>query len=728
MMDRPEYLGVKEAAQFEGLSEDTLRTRCRRKHIILINCPDDGRRKRFPVSALSESARQAWLKAQTVAALQGMSGQSPASEQKPEQAIILAAERGKPLQPFLAFAPPTETERALHDAMPEIPEHLVPFINTWSRIAGNCANGTWRKHRATVLAGFMINHNGDYIRATAKIEGVGVSTIHQKLKVLKEVNHDAEIPRERKMAEFWRRILPKNRPGRSGYDFFSDDENSWQREKFLNLYLTQAKRSAPCAHRLLDAEIDAKQKAWGAGHAYQKPTLNQCRTLLKNVDLPTLTLAREGEEAYRNKCSPYIKRRPPENSGDFSVTDQKVFDVLCRDSSWRMGRIYMVNFLDVASWRRLGGAYGPAVSGDMVMEAAAHMLSGACVPGHVHMDLGREFVGKRFNGGLFSISGERLYAEAVGLWSRLGVEPVKAIGGNPQTKIIERWHGCIREFEQSFITYTGRNPQERPPRLALLEKQARDFKEGKAPPPPIPTVEQVIAAFEWWCVNTWNAGHRSKGRYLQGMTPDEAWNVKRPAAGFRTLTKSELEYYTADRRFLKIGRGGQVNLSLYGQTIEYTAPELFLHQGEDVEALVSRRALDQVTVIFPVVGGTDSCVARLKEELAWGSESRAEVKVRLRCINSVKGIVRRSVRTIGAAEAVLAEAPFLPTRALLDTMVAQQIVNPRQLFGTSAPAPGPRPEQEVSGAEWTMARLEKSGKGRFASDIVRKALEMEAES
>jgi hypothetical protein len=156
----------------------------------------------------------------------------------------------------------------------------------------------------------------------------------------------------------------------------------------------------------------------------------------------------------------------------------------------------MVNFLDVASWRRLGGAYGPVVSGDMVMEAAAHMLAGACVPGHVHMDLGKEFIGKRFNGGEFRIAGERLYAEAVGLWRRLGVEPVKAIGRNPQTKIIERWHGCIREFEQSFVTYTGRNSQERPPRLAHLERQATEFKEGKAPPPPIPTIEQVITAFE----------------------------------------------------------------------------------------------------------------------------------------------------------------------------------------------------------------------------------------
>ena len=733
-MGKVQHLSVAAAAEFEGVNPRALLRRYGRKGIILVNDPEDARRKLVPVSALSRNACAEWVKTQTVAALQGLGGQSqdaPINQGKPEQAIVPASGAAKTLQPLLAFAPPTETERMLHDAIPPaIPQHQRAYIDRWAAIIGDCTNGTWQKHRGECFEGFTIRHNGDFIRAEAKLYGIGVSTIHQKLALLREINHNPDIPRERKGAEFWSRILPKSRPGRSGHSFFTDDENAWMREKLLSFYLTQAKLSVTHAHRLLLMEIDAKQRAWGPGHLYQKPTLAQCRTVLNNLDVASLTLAREGEESYRNKCSPYIKRRPPDHSGDFCVTDQKVFDILCRDSAWRLGRIWMVNFLDVASWRRLGGAYGPAVSGDMVMEAAAHMLSGGCVPRHAHMDLGKEFIGKRFNGGEFRISGERLFAEAVGLWHRLGVEPVKAIGGNPQTKIIERWHGCIREFEQMFVTYTGRNAQERPPRLALLEKQARDFKEGKAPPPPIPTIEQVVAAFEWWCAEGWNAGHRSKGRYLQSMTPDEAWNVKRPTAGFRTLTESELEYYTADRRFLKIGRGGQVSLSLYGQTIEYVAPELFLHQGQEAEVLVSRRTLNQVTVIYPVVGGTESCIARLKDELPWGSESRPEVKVRLRCINSVKGILKRSLRTVDAAEGVLAEAPFLPTRALLDTLAAQQIVNPRQLFGTSAPAPPPLGHPETSSTEFVGERLglRKAGRQLTSEEVAEKAWEAMEES
>jgi hypothetical protein len=386
-------------------------------------------------------------------------------------------------------------------------------------------------------------------------------------------------------------------------------------------------------------------------------------------------------------------------------TDGKLLDILCRDAGWRVGRIWWVPFADVASQRWLGHAFGPTIAGDMVMDAAAMMLEEACVPGSVQIDRGKQFQGSRFTGGFFKLSGEKVFEEMEGLWERLGVRVISAIGRNPQTKPIERLFQSVREFEQSWSTYTGPNPQERPPQLALIEKQVQEFKAGKAPAPPVPTIEQVITGLVWWCKERWNAQHRGRGRYQKGQTPDEAWNVKRPAGGHHRLTREEINYYTADRRIVKIGRGGQVSFSLYEEMFEYVAPELFLHQGEEAEVLISRRTVDQVTVLYPVVGGTESCVARLKDEVPWGSESRAEVQVRLRCINSVKRILKRNIRSIGAAEGVLVEAPFLPTRALLDTLAAQQIVNPRQLFGTSAPTPPPLGHPEISSTEFVGERL-----------------------
>ena len=210
----------------------------------------------------------------------------------------------------------------------------------------------------------------------------------------------------------------------------------------------------------------------------------------------------------------------------------------------------------------------------------------------------------------------------------------------------------------------------------------------------------MIAGLVWWCKESWNAQHHGRGRYRQGLTPDEAWNVKRPTGGHRRLSREEIDYYTAERRFVKVGRGGQVNLTLYGQTLEYIAPELFPEQGKSVEVLRGRLNPSAVTVIYAVPGGTASCLARMKDELLWASESRREVAIRLRCINSLKRTVKRNLATAEAASNLLPEAPFLPTEALLGEMAEKHLVNARQLFGTSAGAPGPRPEQEISGAEW----------------------------
>src|SRR5208282_4835861 len=214
-------------------------------------------RKLVPVSLTRPTAYQAWVRADTCAALANLNGQS--------NECASGEENSK--QPPLPFAAPSQTERAMLKAVPAaIPERYQPYIDRWATIIGDCTNGTWQKYQGQSLDGIAIQSRQDYVRAQAKIHGVGVSTVLQKLKLLKEVNHNSNIPASQKMAAFWNRILPKNRPGRSGHSFFCDDENAWMREKLLSLFLTQAKHSLKYAYRLLLAEIDAKQRAWGAGH------------------------------------------------------------------------------------------------------------------------------------------------------------------------------------------------------------------------------------------------------------------------------------------------------------------------------------------------------------------------------------------------------------------------------------------------------------------------------
>ena len=360
-MDAVRHLGVTEVAQSWGKTPKAVWKWVERNGIICQVDPEDSRRKLIPVSALPCEVYQAWVRADTCAALQNLTGQSTESSSGEETAK----------QPALPFAAPSQTERAMLKAVPPaIPERYQPYIDRWAGIIGDCTNGTWRKYLGQSYGGVTVYCRQHFIRGTANIHGIGPSTIHQKLKVLKEVNHNPAIPASQKMTEFWNHILPKNRPGRSGHSFFSDDENAWMREKLLSLYLTEAKHSLKHAHRLLLAEIDAKERAGGLRHSYQRPTLHQCRTVLKGIDSPSLVFAREGEEAYRNRCEVSLSRNPDSlRADDLWVTDQRVGNVILQDAGHQLGRIWKVNDLDVASFRWLGCAFGPVLDSDMVMMA-----------------------------------------------------------------------------------------------------------------------------------------------------------------------------------------------------------------------------------------------------------------------------------------------------------------------------------------------------------------------
>jgi hypothetical protein len=666
------YLAIEEIAALTGKSCAAVRKHAEREAVARIDDPNDGRRLLFDLSGFPSWVRARYYERQAVSALAVREYAAPPAKAE--------------LQPRLQFAPMTETEEELSKAAPPaILEKHQSYILKWSGILGDCANGTWRRYRGQILDGIKITSNSAFIRWLAKSNGVGNATIRNKLGTLREIQRDPSVPPEGKETAFWETIVPQSPRGLSGYDFFSKAENDWMREKLKAFYLTQAKLSVKRAWELLCLEIGAKQRAVGIEHLYDPPTLRQCRTLLGKINKPARTLAREGEKAYSDRCAPYISRCPPEYVNAIRVTDQRLCNVRLRDGGNRLGRIWAVNFLDVASWRWLGCMFGPLLNSDVVMAAAAMSLERAGVPGAIHMDLGREFIGKRFLGGVFKVRGEVLFRDAIGLWERLGVKVVRAIGRNPQSKIIERWHQALDAFDQEQPGWCGSNPDERPEKLAQEEAAHERWLGTGRGYSPLLGIPEYINRYLDFCERHWNAEHHGKGRYLQGMTPNEAWNTRLPAEGVRTLSREQVDLYTSDHRKVKVARGGQLNLSFHGQTVEYQAPELFELQGEEVEVIISRRSLRRVTVICSV----GRVVAEAKPLLGWLPNDREELRQALRCRAALRRAIKRGI----AASQALAE-----TASLGDLPAAAAEIAPE--VSAAFAAPGPRPEQEISGAEW----------------------------
>jgi len=705
-MDMVKYLGVREAAQFERVRVDTLLTRYRRKRIVLSKDPNDSRRKLVPLTALSPRAYEAWLKEVAARAFEPRSPQVGPSQ----GTALVPASPAALLQPGLPFGRLSEHQQQIDSAVAAVPACHREYVERWLDIIAQVVNGTWKKYRGQPLGSIEVRNNHEFIRALAELHDISVASIYAKLKPAREIIGDVTIPREIKWKRIAEQVHPRPRPGRSGHTFFTEPENAWMWPTVRGFYLNQAKRSMRRAHALLLEEIDAKQRAWGIGHAYEKPTFWQSRTVLEKITEPVVVLAREGEKAYSDHAAPYISRRNNLHSNQLWVTDQKLFDVRLRDGGERLGRIWAVNVLDVASWRWLGGAIGPYLSSDLVMYAYAMALERAGVPAAVHMDLGKEFIGKRFLGGTFQISGEVLFGEALGLWKRLDVQIVKAIGRNPQSKTIERWHLEIDRWTHELPGWCGANPDERPEKLVAEEAAHAAWLESGRGHSPLLRADVFIRGFLGWVENAWNRGHRGRGKYLEGMTPQEVWNTRLPAEGLRTLGPDQVDFYTADRRFVKVARGGQVNLTFYGRTIEYTAPELFLLQGDEVEVLVSRRHLQQVTVIYRVPGGTASCVAGVKPEFDWLPEDREELRLALRCRAALKHALKRGIE----AEQMLAQARD-PLELVASS--AESKLLPAE-FGAPAPQ-----HPETGSVEFVARKVARREQPRFANERAAAVLE-----
>jgi hypothetical protein len=484
------------------------------------------------------------------------------------------------------------------------------------------------------------------------------------------------------------------------------------REKLLSFYLTEAKHSLKHAHRLLLREIDAKQKAWGATKIYQRPTVHQCWTVLKEVDSPSLIFAREGEEAYRNRCEVSLSRNPDSlRADDLWVTDQRVSNVILQDAGHQLGRIWAVNDVDVASFRWLGCAFGPVLDSDMVMTAHTRAIAkDGHLPGAIHHDQGLEFNCTAFNGSFRRISRQALYREPTGFLQRLGVTPVGAIGGNPQSKTIERLHAEVDRFDKQFLSWCGGNTDERPEELnAILAQHKAYWFRGEGENPGIPTIEEYILQFVDWCEKEWNAKHHGKGKYLRGMTPDEAYYAKRRPEGFRLISLEELEEKSAEHRMVTVRRGGQVNLTFWGVQVEYIAPELFQFAGAqppvEVEVIISRRDFSAVTVLYPVTGGRESCIAQIKTQMDWlpkGDEAREKLRAAMRAKNHAKRAVKEGIK----AHQQLADAEN--PMALLEI---QQGLPPNEklagqkTFGTPTPPLG---HPEIGSVEYIMTRRSKT--------------------
>lgn len=629
-----EYIRPDAAAELLGISRQEVYRRANPgdPQRLVLEKIDGSRGKLVLLASLPQEAQMNYLGRQRKRELERVTRPAPASQ--PARTGASQAEFG--------FA-----EMPKDIALLPIPEAQKPLLwKRWSLVKES-ANGAHRLHGMSWTK---------YFESNCKQFGISVRrgySYRAKYKAALAEHGDTEEGRCKAILS----LLDEKR----GPDPFDPERlEAWAIE-FLRELRWKGFSKRVCARTLFD-EIQKRQAAWGAEKIYPVPSVRAVMTALESIShRGMLEALAHGPKRFEDKFGRYLSRDYSRlKVNDVWVTDQRLCNVRLRDGGERLGRVWVVNFLDVASRRWLGCAFGPVLSSDMVMNAAAMSVARYGVPRAVHEDRGKEFNCTAFNGGFRRLKGETLFKPVDGVWSRLNARVVQAIGENAKTKIIEAWHRNLDEFDKGFPGWCGSNTDERPEGLADAEREHESWKQGKAASTPLVRIDRYVAAYVNFCEREYNARHEHSGKGMEGRTPDVAWNTKQPEQGTCRIDAAELEMLMAEHRRLKVARGGQINVTVHGQLIEYEATELFLRQGEDVEVLISRRTLAEVLVLDG--DGKQICRAKAKPLYDWLPEDRDELRAAMRCKAALhravkKGIEAREVLSLAANPMEIAQVP-----------------------------------------------------------------------
>lgn len=222
------------------------------------------------------------------------------------------------------------------------------------------------------------------------------------------------------------------------------------------------------------------------------------RHIKSDITLAVKTMGREGDKAFKDRCSPYIKRIYDNlESNDIWFGDNHTLDIESLDENGRLHRLHMSTFQDARSGIIVGFVLSDGNTGQTTLLSLRKSIMnfGCCKT--VYLDNGREYMVTDIAG-----LGHRQKKSTADrknpptVLQRLNVGLINAIVQNAQAKNVERAFLNVKDkFSRLFDTFVGGNVLEKPERLKLVLKG----KQGH-----IPTDEEVGHALEEYIYNIFN--------------------------------------------------------------------------------------------------------------------------------------------------------------------------------------------------------------------------------
>ncbi len=320
------------------------------------------------------------------------------------------------------------------------------------------------------------------------------------------------------------------------------DARFW--EYFYAFYLNLNRLPISVAYR------NAAAKMRAIDPTVRIPTLAQARYRISQLDPAVVILAREGEEACKNRCIDYIKRDWRDiPAGEVVIGDSRTFDTRVRildpqTGKYRAARPTIAALIDGRSW--FMSAYWittePVNADTLIRTLALYCLNtGGQPPAVAYFDNGRDYCAQGFSTPLVVDGVEH------SIFRELGITLINSIAYNARAKTIERaFRDMMQQFDKMFPDYLGSRPGER--------TLAADYFDTH--PEELPDLELFCRVFADW-LDSYHATPKS-GEIHRGKSPAEIWNARQPRPA---MSAEQLRYAVCKPEGVRtVGRGPAVSL------------------------------------------------------------------------------------------------------------------------------------------------------------------------
>jgi transposase InsO family protein len=429
----------------------------------------------------------------------------------------------------------------------------------------------------------------DLLAHIAKENGLSARTLRRRLKrweeqaingLTRRIRADKGIPRALNNAarEFiLAAALPK--PGVYGElstrDIFRlyEEERRWRAEH-AGQVLSPAERARYRRYVGADGCLLATAQFPEASY----PTF--CRQVAQ-IPEPIKTMARHGDEAYRNAELITYRDLTSIQPLDYVVMDHRVLDIFClipERRGWKLGRPWLTASIDMRTRKWLGWCMVETPSSDSIATVLKQTFVNFGLPKAVYWDNGKDFRCLWLEGRKEQARPAGAISELPQKWTgvldSLGVRVHHAIVRNARAKIIEPNFNNISNFDRTLPEWCGHRPGARPERFDKLLKQHEAWLSGESDSTPFRTIEEVAQLYTNAIEDLNERPHQGEGmrkvlpRGLGWLCPNEAWELLIPRVARRSVPESVLQLCFAKRRELTI-RNGEVKATFGGKQYHY---------------------------------------------------------------------------------------------------------------------------------------------------------------